>query len=159
MRDRPLLPTFVLLWSSGYVVGAVAIQVADPLPLLAARFVLASLVVVPLALRRDVDAGLAGVQWTCSDGHRRRWCRRRRFHRYRRRRLEAGDFARVLDWNIGIDRPPVLVHELASLGQRRCSGQRKGQGDEDKAHWELYGRNTVGRPVCRSLAVYDRCHG
>ena len=51
MRDRPLLPTFVLLWSSGYVVGAVAIQVADPLPLLAARFVLASLVAVPLALR------------------------------------------------------------------------------------------------------------
>jgi drug/metabolite transporter (DMT)-like permease len=51
MRDRPLLPTFVLMWSSGYVVGAVAIQVADPLPLLAARFVLASLVAVPLALR------------------------------------------------------------------------------------------------------------
>ena len=51
MRDRPLLPSFVLLWSSGYVVGAVAIQVADPLPLLAARFVLASLVAVPLALR------------------------------------------------------------------------------------------------------------
>ena len=51
MRDRPLLPTFVLLWSSGYVVGAVAIEVADPLPLLAARFVLASLVAVPLALR------------------------------------------------------------------------------------------------------------
>ena len=40
------------LWSSGYVVGAVAIDVADPLPLLAARFVLASLVAVPLALRR-----------------------------------------------------------------------------------------------------------
>src|SRR6185503_3746040 len=51
MRDRPLLPTFVLLWSSGYVIGALAIQVADPLPLLAARFVLASLVAVPLALR------------------------------------------------------------------------------------------------------------
>src|SRR6476620_8042569 len=51
MRDRPLLPIFVLLWSSGYVGGAVAIQVADPLPLLAARFVLASLVAVPLALR------------------------------------------------------------------------------------------------------------
>jgi drug/metabolite transporter (DMT)-like permease len=51
MRDRPLLPTFVLLWSSGYVVGALAIQVADPLPLLAARFLLASLLAVPLALR------------------------------------------------------------------------------------------------------------
>jgi drug/metabolite transporter (DMT)-like permease len=52
MPDRLFLPVFVLLWSSGYVVGAVAIQVADPLPLLAARFTLASLVAIPLALRR-----------------------------------------------------------------------------------------------------------
>jgi drug/metabolite transporter (DMT)-like permease len=51
MPDRLLLPLFVALWSSGYVVGALAIQVADPLPLLAVRFVLASLVLVPLALR------------------------------------------------------------------------------------------------------------
>jgi drug/metabolite transporter (DMT)-like permease len=52
MPDRIVLPAFVLLWSSGYVVGAVAIGVADPLPLLAARFALASVVAVPLALRR-----------------------------------------------------------------------------------------------------------
>jgi drug/metabolite transporter (DMT)-like permease len=51
MTDRLVLPVFVLLWSSGYVVGALAVQVADPLPLLTARFVLASLVMVPLALR------------------------------------------------------------------------------------------------------------
>jgi drug/metabolite transporter (DMT)-like permease len=51
MADRLLFPLFVALWSSGYVVGALAIQVADPLPLLAVRFVLASLVLVPLALR------------------------------------------------------------------------------------------------------------
>src|SRR5919108_3038695 len=51
VSDRPLLPVFVLLWSSGYVVGAVAIGVADPLPLLATRFTLAALVAVPLALR------------------------------------------------------------------------------------------------------------
>jgi len=51
MPDRVVLPAFVLLWSSGYVVGAVALGDADPLPLLAARFVLASLVAVPLALR------------------------------------------------------------------------------------------------------------
>jgi drug/metabolite transporter (DMT)-like permease len=50
--DRVVLPAFVLLWSSGYVVGAVALGDADPLPLLAARFALASLVAVPLALRR-----------------------------------------------------------------------------------------------------------
>jgi drug/metabolite transporter (DMT)-like permease len=49
--DHLLLPVFVLLWSSGYVVGALAVEVADPLPLLAARFVLAALVMVPLALR------------------------------------------------------------------------------------------------------------
>jgi drug/metabolite transporter (DMT)-like permease len=51
MPDRIVLPVFVLLWSSGYVVGAVALGDADPLPLLAARFALASLVAVPLALR------------------------------------------------------------------------------------------------------------
>jgi drug/metabolite transporter (DMT)-like permease len=50
--DRVVLPAFVLLWSSGYVVGAVALGAADPLPLLAARFALASIVAVPLALRR-----------------------------------------------------------------------------------------------------------
>ncbi len=51
MPDRLLLPLFVCLWSSGYVVGAVAIQVADPLPLLAARFTLATVLAAPLALR------------------------------------------------------------------------------------------------------------
>jgi drug/metabolite transporter (DMT)-like permease len=51
VSDRHLLPAFVLLWSSGYIVGAVAIGHADPLPLLAARFTLASLVAVPPALR------------------------------------------------------------------------------------------------------------
>jgi drug/metabolite transporter (DMT)-like permease len=52
MPDRVFLPVFVLLWSSGYVVGALAVQVADPLPLLAIRFTLAALVLAPLALRR-----------------------------------------------------------------------------------------------------------
>jgi drug/metabolite transporter (DMT)-like permease len=52
MPDRLVLPVFIALWSSGYVVGALAIQVADPLPLLAARFALAAAVAVPLALRR-----------------------------------------------------------------------------------------------------------
>ncbi len=52
MPDRVVLPSFVALWSSGYVVGALAIEVADPLPLLALRFTLAALVAVPLALRR-----------------------------------------------------------------------------------------------------------
>jgi drug/metabolite transporter (DMT)-like permease len=51
MPDRLLLPLFVGLWSSGYVVGALAIGEADPLPLLALRFTLAALVAVPLALR------------------------------------------------------------------------------------------------------------
>src|SRR4051812_41734698 len=46
-----MLPLFIVLWSSGYVVGAAAIDVADPVPLLAIRFVLASLVLVPLAIR------------------------------------------------------------------------------------------------------------
>jgi drug/metabolite transporter (DMT)-like permease len=51
VSDRLLLPLFVALWTSGYVVGAAAIEVADPLPLLAARFLIASAVLVPLALR------------------------------------------------------------------------------------------------------------
>src|SRR3954462_14862619 len=51
MTDRLLLPLFVVFWSSGYVVGGLAIEVSDPLPLLATRFVLAALVAVPLALR------------------------------------------------------------------------------------------------------------
>src|SRR5689334_25071810 len=51
MPDRLVLPVFIALWSSGYVVGALAIQVADPLPLLASRFALAAAVGVPLALR------------------------------------------------------------------------------------------------------------
>jgi drug/metabolite transporter (DMT)-like permease len=50
MPDRLVLPVFVALWSSGYVVGAIAIEDAGPLPVLAARFALASLVAVPLAL-------------------------------------------------------------------------------------------------------------
>src|SRR4051794_41950078 len=64
--DRFLMPLFVALWSSGYVVGAVALGSADPLPVLAVRFTLASLVAVPLALRgrnwRDAPLRrLAGV--------------------------------------------------------------------------------------------------
>ena len=51
MTDAFLQPLFVLLWSSGYVVGSLAIQVSSPVPLLATRFVLASLATVPLALR------------------------------------------------------------------------------------------------------------
>lgn len=46
-----LAPVFVALWSSGYVVGDLAIRVCGPVPLLTARFALASLVTVPLALR------------------------------------------------------------------------------------------------------------
>jgi drug/metabolite transporter (DMT)-like permease len=70
MSDRLLLPLFVVLWSSGYVVGAAAIEIADPLPLLASRFLLASLVAVPVvALKgkgrwRDAPLGrlaLAGL--------------------------------------------------------------------------------------------------
>jgi drug/metabolite transporter (DMT)-like permease len=52
VSDRLLLPLFVVLWTSGYVVGAAAIEVADPLPLLAVRFVLAAAILVPLAARR-----------------------------------------------------------------------------------------------------------
>lgn len=51
MPDRVVMPLFVALWSSGYVVGAVALGVADPLPVLAVRFALASIVAVPVALR------------------------------------------------------------------------------------------------------------
>jgi drug/metabolite transporter (DMT)-like permease len=51
MPDRVLLPGFVALWTSGYVVGAVAIDAAGPLPLLALRFTLAAILLVPLALR------------------------------------------------------------------------------------------------------------
>ena len=58
MSDGLLQPAFVLLWSSGYVVGALAIEVASPVPLLATRFVLASLVTVPLALRRRRPRGV-----------------------------------------------------------------------------------------------------
>lgn len=46
-----LLVLFVVLWASGYVVGALGVAVADPFALLAVRFALASLVIVPLALR------------------------------------------------------------------------------------------------------------
>ena len=52
MTDRVVLPVFVSSLSSGYVVGALAIEVADPLPLLTARFVLAALIMVPFALHR-----------------------------------------------------------------------------------------------------------
>jgi drug/metabolite transporter (DMT)-like permease len=45
----PLL--FVVVWASGYVAGAFGVEVADPLGLLAIRFVLAAVVIVPLALR------------------------------------------------------------------------------------------------------------
>jgi drug/metabolite transporter (DMT)-like permease len=51
MPDRLVVPVFVVLWSSGYVVGALGIEVADPFPLLAARFTLAAVVAVPLVLR------------------------------------------------------------------------------------------------------------
>lgn len=50
---RLLTPIFVLLWSSGYVVGAVALEAAGPLPLLEARYLLASLLTLPFALRGD----------------------------------------------------------------------------------------------------------
>jgi drug/metabolite transporter (DMT)-like permease len=51
MSDTLLQPVFVLLWSSGYVVGSLASQVSGPVPLLATRFVLASLATDPFALR------------------------------------------------------------------------------------------------------------
>jgi drug/metabolite transporter (DMT)-like permease len=59
-HDRPmkstrfLAPLFVLLWSSGYVVGAVALRAAGPLPLLETRYVIASLITVPFALHRGL---------------------------------------------------------------------------------------------------------
>jgi drug/metabolite transporter (DMT)-like permease len=58
---RTLSAVFVVLWASGYVVGALAIQVSGALPLLEARFVLASSIAVPLALhgRRYRGAPLA----------------------------------------------------------------------------------------------------
>jgi drug/metabolite transporter (DMT)-like permease len=52
MTNRSLSALFIVLWSSGYVVGALAIQIAGAVPLLESRFVLASLIAVPLALRR-----------------------------------------------------------------------------------------------------------
>jgi drug/metabolite transporter (DMT)-like permease len=52
VSDSLHLPLFVALWTSGYVVGVAAIEVADPLPLLAVRFVVAAAILVPLALRR-----------------------------------------------------------------------------------------------------------
>jgi drug/metabolite transporter (DMT)-like permease len=58
MSDRVLSSIFIVLWSSGYVVGALAIEVADPLPLLESRFVLASLLTVPLVLARGRLRGL-----------------------------------------------------------------------------------------------------
>ena len=57
MSNRILSPLFILLWSSGYVVGDIAVKAADPLPVLAARFVLASVVIVPLALRSGLWRG------------------------------------------------------------------------------------------------------
>src|ERR1700761_2791800 len=51
MPNRVLVPFFVLLWASGYVVGDLGIQAAGPMPLLATRFVLSTLVAVPIALR------------------------------------------------------------------------------------------------------------
>src|ERR1700691_3910988 len=50
MSNRVLIPVFVLLWASGYLVGALAIQAAGPVPLLAVRFTLGTLVAAPLAL-------------------------------------------------------------------------------------------------------------
>ena len=52
----PKLVLFICLWSSGYVIGALAIEVADPVTAMAARFALASLVLVPLTARRWRDA-------------------------------------------------------------------------------------------------------
>jgi len=45
------LVVFVLLWSSGYVVGALGVESASPLGLLTVRFALALVLAVPLALR------------------------------------------------------------------------------------------------------------
>jgi drug/metabolite transporter (DMT)-like permease len=51
MSNRVLVPLFVLLWASGYVVGDLAIQAAGPMPLLASRMALSALVTLPFALR------------------------------------------------------------------------------------------------------------
>ncbi len=51
MSNRILIPAFVLLWASGYVVGDLAVQAADPVPLLAVRFTFGTLAAAPLALR------------------------------------------------------------------------------------------------------------
>jgi drug/metabolite transporter (DMT)-like permease len=45
------LALFVVLWSSGYVVGALGVEAAPPLGVLALRFALALVLAVPLALR------------------------------------------------------------------------------------------------------------
>jgi drug/metabolite transporter (DMT)-like permease len=42
---------FIALWSSGYVVGALAVQAVSPLALLGVRFPLALLLAVPIAMR------------------------------------------------------------------------------------------------------------
>jgi drug/metabolite transporter (DMT)-like permease len=47
----PLFVVFVILWSSGFLVGKLGLDAAQPLGLLALRVVLAMLVAVPLALR------------------------------------------------------------------------------------------------------------
>jgi drug/metabolite transporter (DMT)-like permease len=52
MSNRSLSVLFIVLWSSGYVIGALAIQVAGAVGLLESRFIVASLVTVPLALHR-----------------------------------------------------------------------------------------------------------
>src|SRR3954462_15461058 len=47
-----MLPmAFVLLWSSGYVVGEIAVRAASPLGLLSLRFALALAVAIPLSAR------------------------------------------------------------------------------------------------------------
>ena len=51
MSNRILIPTFVFLWASGYVVGDLAVGAADPVPLLAVRFTFGTLAAAPLALR------------------------------------------------------------------------------------------------------------
>ncbi len=58
-----LLPTlFVLLWASGYIGGAWGVSAGDVFVLLAARFVIATVVSVPVALRRRSRL-TAGVPW------------------------------------------------------------------------------------------------
>ncbi len=57
MSNRALSLVFVVLWASGYVVGSLAVQVTGPFVLLELRFVLASLVTLPLALRHGRHRG------------------------------------------------------------------------------------------------------